>query len=539
MFVFWWVEVRRFWVPAVDEFPLLVSSAATFHPHPLHWLTQGYSKYFVVYPELTNGQTNFLRPVGNLFYFVSSLLCGQHWVGYLLCAYVVYALLAAGTVWIAVRYFGFSALQVTVLGVLLFFTPAQDPLANLYPDGALDLLGATLLMWSLAFLFKRRLGMAFVLCTAAVFTKETTHFAPFAMCVCLYLFSPRPLSAKVKAYLCAFPLPVIALYTLRRMDFRSNGGVYATGGISLRSAAKSVLRWPLHIFVDDAHPARRGVVIGLERYGLVACCALFWVLLLGAGVPLLLRAYRAKERAVVEAEAPVGTAILFLAGALCLPVLLGLTARFGALVFPLLALLGVYFVGVSGESWRRYGWAVCVVALAVVSVQARLGVFASMRSNQKFWEGERGYLEAIQGAPAGVLLSVDDRNGGTTVRWLQAFTRYSGVFVPVDRLMPLGPACWQFSKVERTSAEELRVEFPYKSECQKAVLEGTNKAQPAEWSTATGPVTVTYFSDGKAQLQYARVRVPAGIAVSVLEPVPYTNQYRVVDAASLPDSVSE
>jgi len=50
---------------------------------------------------------------------------------------------------------------------------------------------------------------------------------------------------------------------------------------------------------------------------------------------------------------------------------------------------------------------------------------------------------------------------------------------------------------------------------------------------------VTYFSDEKAQLQYARVRVPAGIAVSVLEPVPYTNRYRVVDAASLPDSVSK
>ena len=51
-----------------DEFSLYAESSTP----TLLWVTSGYSKYFMPYPEFWEPFTNFIRPVTNLFFFVYS-----------------------------------------------------------------------------------------------------------------------------------------------------------------------------------------------------------------------------------------------------------------------------------------------------------------------------------------------------------------------------------------------------------------------------------------------------------------------------------
>jgi len=536
MFVFWWTQIRRFWAPGIDEFPLIVNSTVMYHPHPLRWLTEGYGKYFIVYPELMYGKTNFLRPVSNLFYFLCSLVLRDHYTYYLLCDYFLFALLAAGLVWVAVQYFEFSNLQAAVLALFAFFSPATDGLAHFYPDGCLDMIGAMFLIWTLKFFLDGKLRWAFVLVTFAVFIKETTHFAPFAISVCLFLFSARPLTARIKAAICLFPLPVVALYTLRKLDFKS-GTVYATGGFSVRAIPKSMLHWPLHIFVDEGRALPPGHLIRLERDALFVCCALFWVLLVWVCGPYLLKVYRDRQQSVAEPVATrdvaLATTAMFLAGTLALPALLQLPARFGALVFPLLALLGIYFVNHSSEMWRRLAWVVCLLALVVTSAQARYEVVAPKNSMKPAFDTEWSYLKTIQSAPPGVLLSVDDMNGGATERWVPLFTRYQGDFVPINTMRQMERNCWEPSAVSRESATVIRIDFT-KYGCEWTYLVAINKTLPRVWTTRTGNVETTYTSDEHAQILFARVTVPEGVPVSVIQSNALTNRYRLIRAEELP-----
>jgi hypothetical protein len=538
MFLFWWTEIRQFWVPSVDEFPLIVNSAVMYHPHPLTWFTRGYSDYFIVYPQLTDGQTNFLRPVGNLFYFLNSLILGQHWSCYLLSSYFIFAALAAGIVWIAVRDFKFSHAQAALLGLLVFLSPAQDGFTHFYPDACLDLLAAALLVWALKALLNQKLMVSFLLVSVAVFTKETAHFAPFAISLCLYLFSPRPLSAKVKAYICLFPIPVFLLYGLRRLDFHSSGGVYATVGLSIQKIVKSIPRWPFHIFRYDGAPYPPGHLITFEKIGLAACSGIFWVLLLSSVIISIRRARRNGSDAWDHAgtkDIAVATTLIFLVGSLGLPTLLNLPARFGALVFPLVALLGIFFCGsLAASKWQRAAWGIAVVVLITISIQSRMAVYASAAPLRYRWEGDRSYIETVRTAPPGILLIVDDISGAAGVRWLQTFTHFGGEVIPINVTRQLRGYCWQPSTMKFESATQLQIDFPYASDCEEAALAAINKPLPKVWTTKTGEVQITYVSDGKSQLRSARLTLPKGVPVSIMQSDPVTNRYNIVEGAKLP-----
>ena len=48
---FWYCEIRRYYFPSTDEFSLFVNSARMFHPSFSAWVLQGFSRYFMPYPD--------------------------------------------------------------------------------------------------------------------------------------------------------------------------------------------------------------------------------------------------------------------------------------------------------------------------------------------------------------------------------------------------------------------------------------------------------------------------------------------------------
>jgi hypothetical protein len=73
---FWYRYVRTFYFPSDDEFALFVNSARPFHPSIANWFLQGFSQYFMSYPQWSSPITNFFRPTANATYYIGSLVYG-------------------------------------------------------------------------------------------------------------------------------------------------------------------------------------------------------------------------------------------------------------------------------------------------------------------------------------------------------------------------------------------------------------------------------------------------------------------------------
>jgi hypothetical protein len=521
LLLFWFAQVRGRFVPAGHELPLIVNSTVMYHPHPLSWFTEGYSKYFIVYPALGSSGTNFIRPVANALYFLDSLLFGRHWSDYLLSSYVIFAAMVAGFVWLGTKHLGFNSFQAAALGILAFLSPAFDLTTIYQPNMVLDILGATLVIWSFACFFSQRYFPALLLMAVANFTKETTHFAPFVLVLCLALFSQRPYSRKLRAYMVLFPLPVIAVYVLRRLDFKGNGGVYAIGSkvpLSLRAAR--IFRWPFHMFRFDygTYPATRA--IHLERLLWAGCSILFWAVL----AITLVRTFNRFRNFFPQGKPTdqlrwlprdtfAAACLLTLIGALVLPSLLNLEVRFAALVFPMIAMLGIYFIAVStSRAWQGI-WIFLLAALTVSSLQTRIYAYSMAPAFHQSWSQASHYMHAVQKASPGILLIVDDSSSPETVRFLPDYLHFQGEIVPIS--MSVSGSCWQSSRLT-SEPDGLLIDFPTTPGCNVSRL-AVYGVTPTIWETHQGPVDITYTATAKGVLQQARVKYPAGSTVSIMQ----------------------
>src|SRR6202034_3691744 len=140
--LFWNFEVRRFYSPFSDEFSLFANPARQFHPVFSQWFLQGFSRYFVPYPEWSLASTNFARPVANAEYYLSSLVFGAHWNWYLLSTYCIQSALVASVVHLSLRQLKLSVPSAVGIGLICFVSPAFDNGALYSTSFAFDLLAA-------------------------------------------------------------------------------------------------------------------------------------------------------------------------------------------------------------------------------------------------------------------------------------------------------------------------------------------------------------------------------------------------------------
>ena len=130
--------------PHYDEFALLCNSTPYARPlDPTRWITSGFSKYFITYPEINVPSTAFVRPMANLTYWVNYCLFGDSWGNYLYAGYL-FAAVACGLVfWLARGFLETPRWLSAAAAAIMFLAPSASHL-RFNPAYAFDMLAARL-----------------------------------------------------------------------------------------------------------------------------------------------------------------------------------------------------------------------------------------------------------------------------------------------------------------------------------------------------------------------------------------------------------
>jgi hypothetical protein len=426
---FWALLIRPYYFPSRDEIALLVNSAAMFHPSVPSWFLEGYSRYFIGYPGLSQHATDFIRPVANAAYYLSSLIFGTHWAWYLLMPYAVQAGLVCLSVKLAVEAAGLPVRRALLVGLVVFLSPAFGWEQMYFASFGLDLLGALFVLAALHALWHRRFAAAWLLMLAGVFTKETTLFAPVVTALLVWL-PPRGNSAlgRRAGLTLLWLTPVLAWAIVRSVAFHGHAGIYVFKGGGLGAQAANILHgflaWPF-----GTRTLQQSVRFRLLFFPLNG---LFWV---GCAAAL----YRLLRRSGQPAETPIPRAIpallLYTAGALAMPVLLNLPQRFGASFFPLFFLLLATLAYAAADLSLRRAASACLAVAALAALYQKHIEPTTLRDTRAQWALASSYIEQIHASRAPYLLVVNDASGGFTSPALIArFAGYPGTLVRANNV---------------------------------------------------------------------------------------------------------
>ena len=420
----WWLAlcwamhgyVSGEYFPIADQWALIANSHPAF-AHPLQWLTQGFSDYFVYDPAVSKPYANFIRPGFNGSFWLLGLFLSPESGGYL---YFVYAVLGlcAGLVYLLIRQQSAAPAWVALLlAALVPLTPPLIPEIGtlLVAYSAFDPLAAVLGVAALLAFARRRIWLTAFLLLLALFTKETS-LPVLGAVLMLSLWRwwqgrGQPGNSPLPAALVVLPL---LLWLGLRLSVFGNpaGGVYVLGGKAavIKQLLHQALQWPFWLenlpFHLDAPAGQK-----LQAWLLLAANLGFALATLGIVGQRVLRRR--------EAPHPVELALLFSWGFM---ILVGVSDRLGAvLCVCLLGSLGI---------WLGERQAPRLTALAALCLVAGLGATA-WRAQGRWHEIEplvvdysrlsRQYLAELKTYPAGdtVVVLNDPVSWHSQARWLR------------------------------------------------------------------------------------------------------------------------
>jgi hypothetical protein len=302
--------------------------------NPAQWFTEGYSKYFVVYPEWNVPRTDFLRPVVNLIVRLNHFFFGDHYALYFATFYCAQFLVCALAVFLA-RHLGVKERWLYFIGLLVAINPAFIGEGLYSASFQFDVWCGLFAVFALYLILLERYGLACLSLTFAVFTKEPALYAPVAAAVTVYLISRRRLLAV------AMLLPLIAWALLWKFVFTGTlGGNYALQGHPKASLIKrsiqGFLRWPTGIF--DYHVVRKILVdhfilVHLPDLLVLLINLILWGLLLAVGICFAKAAFATMP--LSRQDRRMLAVLIWLVGALSFGVLVGYHSRFGGSIYPL------------------------------------------------------------------------------------------------------------------------------------------------------------------------------------------------------------
>jgi hypothetical protein len=347
----------RTYFPYGDDPALLQASGGSM----TKWVTEGYSKYFVVYPEWNVARTDFLRPQVNLIVRLNETFFGNHYFLYFASCYLAQFVICVLTVGIA-RRMGVKQEWLLFVGALAAINPAfiGEGLYNL--SFHYDIWSALFAVAALYLILRQWYGLAVLSLTLAVFTKEPALYTPVAAAITVNLIHRR----RLPAVMMLFPLLLWAL-VWKFVFVGTPHGNYALQGnpatLLTKGAIEGFMRWPTGIV--DYHAVRKilfehFVGARLPDLLLLLINLFLWGVLLAAGVRFAKAALRSSP--LSEQDRLVLAALIWLAGALSFGVLVGYHSRFGGSIYPLEIL--VFAVMVSQGSRTR---ALSAVALGLLA----------------------------------------------------------------------------------------------------------------------------------------------------------------------------
>jgi hypothetical protein len=355
----WYLSSYSSYAPFGDDPSIIAGSLGS----PLSWFTNGFSQYFVVYPEWSGGTTDFFRPGVNLIVRLEHLLFGnQFWLYFALlyAAQLAVCLLVIDTL----RMAGVPPATRSMFGVLAAVNPA-------FLGPALETVSYHFDIWCglLSFLvfylmIRNRYGLAFVCMCGAVFTKEAALYVPVAACITAYLTTRRT------ALAASMLVPLAGWILVRKFVFvGSLAHVYAVQPSFLGALKifKGAAIWPVGVLdprvvrqIVDQHSIQSHLV----DVTLMVANAVLWIVLITGAVRVMKRS----PPVTANARSPdlLWISLLWLAGALAFGVLVGQEGRFGGSIFP----LEIVFVGLLTRQsaiprLRVPGWsATAILSLA-------------------------------------------------------------------------------------------------------------------------------------------------------------------------------
>lgn len=319
--------------PYGDDPALLQASAGS----PVRWFTEGFSRFFLVYPGWSTPQTDFARPLVNLIVRCEQLLAGQHYSLYF-AAYFLAQLVLCGTSMLAARLFGVSAKWQIAIGCFIAISPSFLGMGVLNIASHFDLWCGLFAMLAFYWTLRERYALALAALTLAVFTKEPALYAPIAACLTVFWRTRR------KDLSAGMLLPLVAWFAVRRFVFAGAGGgiyVFQSHHLSylLTGVLKGLLQWPGGVLgmpgVIKIIAARSPLASPVDAV-LIVLNAVLWCFLLAAAFSLL-KELRVSGAASTGSLSPL-LLLLWLCGALSFGVLAGDDPRFGGSIYPLLVL---------------------------------------------------------------------------------------------------------------------------------------------------------------------------------------------------------
>ena len=210
----------RTYFPYGDDPALLHASGG----NATKWFTEGYSKYFVVYPEWNVARTDFLRPQVNFIVRLNETFFGNHYFLYFASFYLAQFLICVLIVCLA-RRMGVKEQWLLFVGLLGAINPAfiGEGLYNI--SFQYDIWSGLFAVAALYLILRQWYGLAVLSLTLAVFTKEPALYSPVAAAITVYLVHRRRLPAVIMV----LPLLVWAL-VWKFVFIGTPGGNYALQG---------------------------------------------------------------------------------------------------------------------------------------------------------------------------------------------------------------------------------------------------------------------------------------------------------------------
>ena len=324
------------------------------------WLTRGMAGYYHVYPEWPQpGFSNFYRPVWNLIINVEQAVFGQHyWAWFLAFCALQYA--ATFLFLRVLRMLDVPPRPALLFAILFLFNPAFLNFGFVYPGFQFDVFASLLLLAAFYQLLDGRYGLALALITAAVFTKETTIFAPVAAAISVLILKR---DAKWSVAMLA---PLLIWAAARWLAFHAvMGGTFASPANAhdlFANIGKGVIVWPSGV-VPAAVPLQLTSAYGIALLAFLLVNTALWVILFYAGWQVVRALRQAPEKPESKLQAVL---LIWTLGALSFCMLTRPQTRFGASLYVFLLLFLAHFLFV--RSRPRYLRLLPILLLSFVTL---------------------------------------------------------------------------------------------------------------------------------------------------------------------------
>lgn len=286
------------------------------------WITEGFSRYFIVYPEWNNSFTNFMRPVVNLLMWLEQAAFGHHYSLYFATYFAAQYALCVFTILVA-KHLGASQRGLYAVGIATALSPAFIGEGLYSIVFHFDTWCGLFTVASLYLVLRGRYALAVIAMTAAVFTKESALYAPIAAALTVFLLTRH------KVFSASMLTPILLWIAARKFVFKGGSSPLPASWVS--TLIKGIMVWPTGVF--DEHTVRRVLIhhaLDIPNLLLLVSNVFLWVFIITVAVR-----YRSIR---------VHCLLIWVFGALSFGVLIAQDKRFGGSIYPLeLVLCSVAF----------------------------------------------------------------------------------------------------------------------------------------------------------------------------------------------------